>query len=152
MAVAPSSWTTSAAGVSPRQRPPRPTPASPAPPRPALYHHVILHLLVDAGQPVLPTVLGQAGLEPPARPLLVVLLPQVLVGQHQGPEPLPRVLLEAEPRKSSLPLPNGEGQNRSTPRPDPRPAPTFRWSVVVLSSSWVECWILSSRMVSAPLQ
>lgn len=30
--------------------------------------------------------------------------------------------------------------------------PTFRWSVVLLSSSWVEGRSLSSRIVSAPLQ
>lgn len=49
------------------------------------YHHVALNLLIDAGQPVLPAVLGQAGLESSLGPLLIVLFIQILVGQDQGP-------------------------------------------------------------------
>lgn len=60
----------------------------------AQQHHVALNLLVHAGQPVLPAVLGQAGLEPPVSPLLIVLFVQVLVGQHQGPQPFPCIFIQ----------------------------------------------------------
>lgn len=60
------------------------------------YHHVTLDLLVDTSQPVLPAVLCQAGLEPSLSPLFIVLFIQILVGQYQGPQPFPRVLLEAQ--------------------------------------------------------
>jgi len=60
----------------------------------AQQHHVVLHLLVHAGQPVLPAVPGQAGLEPSLGPLPIVLFVQILVGQNQGPQPLPGVFIQ----------------------------------------------------------
>lgn len=97
MAVAPSSWkyTGFQTGESWARAPPAPS-AHLQP-----YHHVVLHLLVHAGQPVLPAVPGQAGLEPSLGPLPIVLFVQILVGQNQGPQPLPGVFLGTEPRSAS---------------------------------------------------
>lgn len=67
------------------------------------YHHVALNLLVHAGQPVLPAVLGQAGLQPPLGPCPIILFIQILVGQNQGPQPFPCILLGTEPRRSPSP-------------------------------------------------
>lgn len=116
MAVAPNSWKHHKAPWhrGPGHEPSLPTLGPPCGP----YHHVALNLLIDTGQPVLPAVLGQAGLESSLSPLLIVLFVQVLVGQYQGPQPLPCIFLEAEPRESPhSPLPSTERSRSTGPCP-----------------------------------
>lgn len=166
MAVAPSSWRTQTGQQGLSLQPP------PAPQRPQpTYHHIVFHLVVEPSQAILTGLGSTAGSVQPLGPVLIVALLQIFVGQHQRPQPLASVLLQAagagrtgRPQLCSQTLitPQDRAQARfrasgqplflSQPCPqDPAPL-TLRWSVVTLVRSWLMGCRRSSRMVSAPLQ